>query len=202
MMDMFDDLETLEEMASLEDIGESIDVPQDDEEPQEHEADEFSAADEAVIAAAFLQDLASGAEISELASSYEAMNDISDMMGIAMERTIVRLDKNARFKYLRKANTLNLARKDMHPKFKKLLTVWKMERALEGELDRIYRNKATQLARQQIKNYAANGIKKIAKAYPDTVVGKGKPSTAVAQRAKHQADKMFGSKRTSVDSKR
>ena len=164
--------------------------------------DPFDVAEEAVFAAAALQDLASSAEINELASSTEAMSDISDMMGIAMERTIVRLDRNARFKHLRKANTLSLARKDMHPKFKKLLTVWKMERALEGELDRIYRNKATQLAKQQIKNYAANGIKRIPKAYPDTTVGKGKPSGAIAQRAKTQADKMFGSKKASVDAKK
>ena len=190
MLDTFD-------LEGLDDINESIgaDEGYDNNDP-------FDAAEEAVLAAAALQDLASSAEINELASSTEAMNDISDMMGIAMERTIVRLDRNARFKHLRKANTLHLARKDMHPKYKKLLTIWKMERSLESDLDRIYRNKATQLAKHQIKNYAANGVKRIPKAYPETVVGKGKASTAVAQRAKHQADKMFGSKRTSVDSRK
>ena len=193
MLDTFD-------LEDLNDMNESMSIgPEADYYAQN---DPFDMVDEAVFAAAALQDLASSAEINELAASTEAMDDISDMFGIAMERTIVRLDRNARFKHLRKANTLSLARKDMHPKFKKLLTIWKMERALEGDLDRIYRNKATQLAKQQIKNYAANGIKRIPKAYPDTTVGKGKPSGAIAQRAKHQADKMFGSKKTSVDSKR
>ena len=188
MLDTFD-------LEGLGDIEESMGVTDAD-------AQALDIADEAICAAAFLQDIASGAELAELAESAEAMGDISDMMGIAMERTIVKLDRNARFKHLRKANTLNLARKDMHPKYKKLLTIWKLERALEDDLDRIYRNPATKLARTQIKNYAANGVKKIQKAYPETVVGKGKPSTAVAQRAKNQADRMFGSKRTSVDSKR
>jgi uncharacterized membrane-anchored protein YjiN (DUF445 family) len=166
----------------LDDIGESMGTDYSDGEPQ-YDSDAFDVAESAVFAAAALQDLASSAEINELAASTEAMDDISDMMGIAMERTIVKLDRNARFKHLRKAITLHLARKEMHPKYKKLLTIWKMERALEGDLDKIYRNKATQLAKQQIKNYAANGVKRIPKAYPETAVGKGKPSTAVAQRA-------------------
>ena len=191
LLDTFD-------LEGLDDTNEAMEIGQDN---AGYNDDPFKAAEESILATAALQDLASSAEINEIAESYDEMADISNMMGIAMERTIVKLDRNARFKHLRKANTLNLARQEMHPKYKKLLTIWKMERALEGDLDRIYRNKATKLARTQIRNYAANGVKKIAKAYPETAVGKGKASSKVAQRAKNQADKMFGQKKTSVDSK-
>jgi hypothetical protein len=162
----------------------------------------IEAAEESICANAYLMDIASQDEICDIAESYDEMDNISELMGMAMETSIVRLDRKSRLKHLRKANVLNLARKSNNAKYKKLLTIWKMERSLESDLDRIYRNKATQLAKHQIKNYAANGVKRIPKAYPETVVGKGKPSTAVAQRAKHQADKMFGSKRTSVDSRK
>jgi hypothetical protein len=196
-------LETFDlDSHGLDDMNESADYGYDGNDDWSMVQDDpFAAAEESIIATAALQDLASSAEINEIAESYQDMNDISDMMGIAMERTIVRLDRNARFKHLRKANTLNLARQEMHPKYKKLLTIWKMERALEGDLDRIYRNKATKLAKAQIRNYAANGVKKISKAYPETAVGKGRPGSKVAMRAKNQADKMFGAKRTSVDAR-
>lgn len=153
--------------------------------------DPIAPAEERFIASMLLREFASPAELAELAEDAQDMADISDDMGIAMERTIVRLDRNARKRHLRKANTLALARKANHPKWRKLMTIWKMERQLEGELDRIYGNKASQLANVQIRNYAANGIKKIGKQYPSTTVGKGRVAGSVAQRAVSNANKFF-----------
>jgi hypothetical protein len=158
----------------------------------------IEAAEESICANAYLMDIASQDEICDIAESYDDMNDISEMMGMAMETSIVRLDRKSRLKHLRKANVLNLARKGNNAKYKKLLTIWKMERELESDLDKIYGSKATSLANQQIRNWATNGIKKIPKAYPDTVVGKGRPSSQVAQRAVNQGKKFFNPKKTMV----
>jgi hypothetical protein len=158
----------------------------------------IEAAEESICANAYLMDIASQDEICDIAESYDEMDNISELMGMAMETSIVRLDRKSRLKHLRKANVLNLARKSNNAKYKKLLTVWKMERELESDLDKIYGSKATTLANQQIRNWATNGVKKIPKAYPDTVVGKGKPSSQVAQRAVNQGKKFFNPKRTMV----
>ena len=158
----------------------------------------ISQAEENFIAACALADLTTVDERADLTTSLEDMQDIGEMMGIAMERTIVRLDRKARFNHLIKANNLTLARKDNHPKYRKLLTLWKMERAIETDLDRIYRTKSTQMAREQIKNYAANGIKKIPKQNPATIVGKKKVASKVAQRAKASADRFFTKGRTII----
>lgn len=195
MDSMFDVMDEASLESVLGDINTELDM---DGTSESYIDSELDAASDQIAAEAALMDLASGAEIEELATSMEDMHDVSDMMGIAMEKTIVRLDRNARLKHLRKANVLNLARKDNHAKFRKLMTVWKMERALEKELDTIYRQKADVLARKQIQNYAANGVKKINKAYPNTAVGKGRVSGKVAVRAKAQADKFFNKPKTSV----
>jgi hypothetical protein len=158
----------------------------------------IEAAEESICANAYLMDIASQDEICDIAESYDEMDNISELMGMAMETSIVRLDRKSRLKHLRKANVLNLARKSNNAKYKKLLTVWKMERELESDLDKIYGSKATTLANQQIRNWATNGVKKIPKAYPDTVVGKGRPSSQVAQRAVNQGKKFFNPKRTMV----
>jgi hypothetical protein len=158
----------------------------------------IEAAEESICANAYLMGIASQDEICDIAESYDEMDNISELMGMAMETSIVRLDRKSRLKHLRKANVLNLARKSNNAKYKKLLTVWKMERELESDLDKIYGSKATTLANQQIRNWATNGVKKIPKAYPDTVVGKGRPSSQVAQRAVNQGKKFFNPKRTMV----
>jgi hypothetical protein len=158
----------------------------------------IEAAEESICANAYLMDIASQDEICDIAESYDEMDNISELMGMAMETSIVRLDRKSRLKHLRKANVLNLARKSNNAKYKKLLTVWKMERELESDLDKIYGSKATTLANQQIRNWATNGVKKIPKAYPDTKVGKGKPSSEIAKRGVIQGKKFFNPKKTMV----
>lgn len=191
-MSLEQDMLMLEGVDDIPELDDDVNSAGEKLGPMGKEDDVVDQAEEAFIAAMLLREFASPAELEELAESYDDMAEISDDMGIAMERTIVRLDRGARLRHLRKANTLTLARKANHAKFRKLMTIWKIERQLEGELDRIYGNKASQLARQQIKNYAANGIKKIKKAYPATAVGKGRVSSNIAQRAVAKTKKMFG----------
>ena len=66
---------------------------------------------------------------------------------IVTERTIVRLDKKARLSNLRRSAVFALARKKKDPKFKKLLTIWKIERGLEAYLDKKYGNQALRVAK-------------------------------------------------------
>lgn len=195
-MSMFDDFEDIaESVASMEselaDMPNTLAVP-----PEDARLDQ---AEEALAAAMLVRDLATSDELAELAEDLTAMGEVSDAAQIAMERTIVRLDRDARFRHLRKANTLSLARKANHPKFRKLMTIWKIERQLEGELDQIYRTKATSLARQQIKNYAANGKKKIQRVNPSNEVGKGRVSGKIAQRAVNATKGKFGKAMDAVD---
>lgn len=195
-MSMFDDFEDIaESVASMEselaDMPNTLAVPSEDA--------RLDQAEEALAAAMLVRDLATSDELAELAEDFTAMGEVSDAAQIAMERTIVRLDRDARFRHLRKANTLSLARKANHPKFRKLMTIWKIERQLEGELDQIYRTKATSLARQQIKNYAANGKKKIQRVNPSNEVGKGRVAGKIAQRAVNATKSKFGREQTAVD---
>ena len=155
-------------------------------------------AEEAIQHSAFLMDVASPSELEDVCESLEDINDLSDIMGFPMEASIVRLDRASRLKHLRKANVLSLARKNNDSRFNKLLTIWKMERDLEKGLEQIYGSRALQMANQQIRNYATNGVKKIPKAYPDTKVGKGKPSSQIAKRAVAQGKKFFNQKKTMV----
>jgi hypothetical protein len=193
---MFDDFEDIaESVASME--SELADMPNALAAPSEDAR--LDQAEEALAAAMLVRDLATSDELAELAEDYTAMGEVSDAAQIAMERTIVRLDRDARFRHLRKANTLSLARKANHPKFRKLMTIWKIERQLEGELDQIYRTKATSLARQQIKNYAANGKKKLARVNPSNEVGKGRVSGKIAQRAVNATKGKFGKEQLAVD---
>lgn len=191
----------LEEMTT-EDKGKRDDsITKDNEGGTPLDGRKSDQVDEAVFASCALMDLTSSDELQTLAESVEDMSDVSEVFGIAMERTIVRLDRNDRMKHLRKANVLALARKDNHAKYRKLLTLWQMERTLEKDLESIYRGRADQLARKQIQNYAANGVKKIPKAYPSTVVGKKSISGHVATRAKSQADRMFNKPKLKVGTK-
>lgn len=147
-------------------------------------------ATEEALAAAYLMDLASGADIQDIAESSEQMQDISDMMGIAMERTIVRLDRKARYNHLTKQAELSLAKQHNDPLYRKLVKLWMMERALEKKIAIRYASKARSVANRKIRQYAANG-RRIAKPNPTTVSFKDKVSSSIAKKAVRNSKKMF-----------
>ena len=160
----------------------------DEEEEKEDEVDEKEA--EESLACAALLDLASPDEIAEAAESAEDIRNLSATFGVAMERTIIRMDRKGRFSHLSKQAELNLARKNGDPTFKKLMKIWKIERALEAKIHQRWGSKAQKVAKIKIRDYAANG-RRIAKPNPSTVAFKGKVSGQVAQRAVNNAKKMF-----------
>lgn len=156
------------------------------------------AAEEA-LAAAYLLDIADEADISALANSVEEMADISNLMGVAMERTIVRFDRAARYKHLTKQAELNAARAKNDPLYRKLVKLWTMERAIEKKIAQKYASQGKKIAMQRIKQYAANG-KRIVKPHPSTVSYKDKVSSKIGRKAVANSRKLFsnGTKKTSL----
>lgn len=84
---------------------------------------------------------------------------------VLLEKTIVRLDKKARLSRAQKMAVFEIAKQKNDPKFKKLLTIWRMERYLENFLMKKYGNQAMRMARQAMRSGGkskSNLIKKVA----------------------------------------
>lgn len=172
------------------DDGDDDDEDDNDEDDDEDDDEESEKLQEATFAAALLLDTASREEISQIAESYEDMGVMVDCFGPVMEKVIVRLDRKARLNHLQKAAVFKLGAQANDPKYRKLLTLWKMERQIEQYLAKKYGSKAAKVAREQIKNYTATGIKKV-KSDPNKEVGKGRVANKVASKAITQAKASF-----------
>ncbi|MNT62767.1 hypothetical protein D3C72_2005220 [compost metagenome] len=68
-----------------------------------------------------------------------------------MEKSIVRLDKKARLNHAQRMAVFQIAGEKNDPLFKKLLTVWRMERNLEDKLNRKYNSEALRRARNTVR---------------------------------------------------
>lgn len=169
---------------------EADDAEDDDMIEDDAKSDEVQ---EATFAAAMLLDSASREEISQIAESMDDMNVMVECFGPVMEKVIVRLDRKARLTHLQKAAIFKLAAQAKDPKYRKLVTLWKMERQIESYLAKKYGSKAGKVAREQIKNYTATGIKKV-KGNPNKEVGKGRVGNKVAARAINQTKASFSKK--------
>lgn len=99
-----------------------------------------------LVSEAALADTLTNEELEELTESAEVCKDMVDN-GIVMERSIVRLDKKAKISRAYKTAVFTIAREKKDPKFKKLLTVWKMERTLEAYLMKKYHAEAMKRAK-------------------------------------------------------
>lgn len=180
MLDM--ELEQADIDSAMEELSEDLKKDKD----LDNEADASSEA----LAAAALMDLASESDIEELAASSEQMDEVSEMMGVAMERTIVRFDRKARLAHLTKQAELDAARQANDPNFRKLMKIWMMERTLEKKIHQRWGSKGKSIASKKIRDYSANG-KKIAKPNPSTISFKGKVSSKIAQNAVTKTKNMF-----------
>lgn len=116
----------------------------------------------------------------------ESHQEISDLVDseLVTEATIVRLDKNARVNQLQKMAIFTIAKEKNDPLFKKLLTIWRMEKNLEGKLFTKYGSEGLRRARKNVqKNYRQKGktFAKINDRASNIITkvtsGKGKPST-------------------------
>lgn len=92
----------------------------------------------------------------EMSMFLENQTEVDDAINnnILMEKTIVRLDKKAKLSKARKMAIFTIAKEKNDPKFKKLLTVWKMERFLEDFLEKKYGNEASRRAKKAVANSA------------------------------------------------
>ena len=193
---LFDDLDVSQEALDLEldslvSATESTEEDKDDDKaPEDVEEKDLDAADEASLAYAALMDLSSPAEISEIVESYEEQSNLSSTFGVAMEKNIVRLDRQARYTHLSTQAAFNLARANNDPNMKKLMKLWAMEKILEKKIQARWSSKARKIANVKIRDYAANG-KRIAKPNPSTLSGKKNVTGAIAQRAVNSAKRMF-----------
>jgi len=70
---------------------------------------------------------------------------------IVTERTIIKLDKKARLKGATRTAVYTIARQRKDPKFKKLLTLWRMEAQLDKELFKKYYNEALRKAKDSMR---------------------------------------------------
>lgn len=71
---------------------------------------------------------------------------------VLLEKSIVRLDKQAKISRAQKVAVFTIAKEKNDPQFKKLLTVWRMERFLENALFKKYGNEGYRRARKSVES--------------------------------------------------
>lgn len=83
---------------------------------------------------------------------------------ILVERSIVRLDKEAKKNRAQKMAVFQIAKEKGDRDFKKLLTLWKLERFIEKKLEKRYSAQAKQLAKEALKKSKMSKSKAVGKA--------------------------------------
>lgn len=121
----------------------------------------MTADSEALILEAALLDLG----VETLETLLEDTQDVNLAIedNIALERTIVKLDKAAKLSRAQKMAIFTIAKEHNDPKFKKLQTIWKWERYLENFLLKKYGNEGMRRAKVMVKNQSqpkSNLVKK------------------------------------------
>ena len=106
----------------------------------------------------------------ELEAFLENSSEVNSAMGddILLERTIVRMDKYAKLNRAQKIAVFTIAKEKKNPKFKKLLTIWRIERFLENELMKQYGNEGMRRAKASY-NKARTSTSKIVKTVANKV---------------------------------
>lgn len=96
---------------------------------------------------------------------------------ILVERSIVRLDKEAKRNKAYKMAIFQIAKEKGDRDFKKLLTLWKLERFIEAKLEKRYAAQAKQLAKQAMKKSKNSKSKAVGKAVEkaNLLIGKQNP---------------------------
>ena len=103
--------------------------------------------------------------------------DIAVDEGFFTERTIVKFDKVARKNQLKKVAVFAIAKEANDPLYKKLVTLWKLERFIEQKLEKRYFAQAKQKAKEAMKKAKMTKSKVVAKATDkaNLLLGKGNP---------------------------
>lgn len=83
---------------------------------------------------------------------------------VLLEKSIVRLDKQAKISRAQKVAVFTIAKEKNDPQFKKLLTVWRMERFLENALLKKYGNEGYRRARKSVESAGRSKSQMVKKA--------------------------------------
>lgn len=119
--------------------------------------EEMTLLSEQLILEAAIAEYATPEEVNEILESHSIVNGLLEMEAVS-EKTLVRLDKNARISQTQKIAVFTIAKEKNDPDFRKLLTVWRMERNLEQKLFKKYGNEGLRRAKATVqKNYKQRG---------------------------------------------
>lgn len=97
-------------------------------------------------------------EIEAFTENY-AETSLAQSESILLERNIVKLDKKAKLNRAYKTAIFQVAKEKKDPKFKKLVTTWKIERYLEAFLEKKYGNEARKRAKKSMSNAGKSKVK-------------------------------------------
>lgn len=111
---------------------------------------EINDADARVITEAAILEGLSAEEAGAVSEDAQLCQDLIKQ-DIVTERTIVRMDKKAKLSRAFRTAVFTIARRKKDVKFKKLLTIWRMERNLEAYLIKKYRSEALRMAKESLK---------------------------------------------------
>lgn len=129
------------------------------------DAEEVSLEDEALIMEGAMMDGLSNEELEAFLENGAEIRDAVDNE-VLLERTVVRLDKKAKLSRAKAMAIFSIAKEKKDPKFKKLLTLWKLENKILKYLEKKYGAAATSRAKKTMnakKNVKAPSVKKAIK---------------------------------------
>lgn len=139
----------------------------------EKQDENLTTEDQALIMEAAIIDIASNEELTAFLENKTEV-DAALSEEVLLERTIVKLDKKAKLNKAQKMAIFQIAKEKKDPKFKKLLTIWRIERHLEEYLEQRYGNEALRRAKKtamNAKKSKSNLIKKVANKLNDQLNG-------------------------------
>lgn len=113
------------------------------------DAEEVTLEDESLIMEGAIMDGLSNEELEAFLENASELRTVVDEE-IVMEKTIVRLDKKAKLSRARAMAIFTIAKEKKDPKFKKLLTLWKLENKILKYLEKKYGNAATARAKKTV----------------------------------------------------
>lgn len=128
-----------------------VNEPEGEESPAELDPIASQRADDTINAVAtplLVKDELTEAEIDEFVESVDS--DIAIAEGFLTEKTIIKFDKNAKRAQLYEVAVAAVAREHHDPLYKKLETVYKMERVLKAKLRKKYHAEATKKVKEYL----------------------------------------------------
>lgn len=123
--------------------------------PAATDPDVLTIEDQSSILEGYMLDNLTDEEILEFISNPQEVNE-NIRQEILTEKTIIRFDRAAKISRAQKIAIFTIARQHKDQLFKRLLTLWRMERYIEARLFKKYGNQAMRSARQSVANATRN----------------------------------------------